>query len=301
MKKLTPDSYEALRSQIHNKEVPNLFHSMLLKQSANISTQEAELDKRASTLIDLFNMFFRQYNTILVLSKKVSHVGYPDTHYLDTTSINTLIRSCHERFLALWYLSCHGLFNRTTSDKEKEFKWLCFYHGGLMDSIRNMRYRSKLVDTSQVMQTHEFDKKAREATLTKIKSHPIFLRLEEKAKLEIEQLGAWRIVGKKSASWTELARKSPLNSAMAQYEYHTMSMYTHPSEAGLAADAMHDGNIDGLLAYLYALSALYITTIDEIFPFSTDTFTPRELACVTEILEIAKDWLALPPLPAWNI
>lgn len=300
MKKLTPEVYKTLKSEIFNEEVPNLFHRMLFKQSATICRQQKK-NTVLSAQTNLFNLFFRQYNTILVISRKVAHIEHPDAHYLDVTSVQVLIRCCHERFLALWYLTSLGILPNSSHAEEAEFKWLCFYHSGLVESIQNMKLRSKLVDTSNLESIAISEKSKRDETFLKIKYHPIFAQLENDIKVKIEKYGAWRVVGQKLLSWSEFGRVSPLNSAMAQYEYHTMSMYTHPGYAGLIADIQHDGNIDGLLVYLYVLAASHINMMDEILPESSENFTTRELACLTEFLEIAKSWLQLPPLPEWDV
>ncbi len=299
MKKLTVEAYEKLKAEIQNREVPSLFHSMLFKQAYEIYRQPDTNDAQ-TTLFNLFNLFFRQYNTILVLANKIEHINHPGTRYLDTTSIHALIRCCHERFLALWYLATPGIFPQILSEEEAEFKFLCFLHGGLVDSAENIRFRSRLVDTSSL--TPHIDQQIiyRHDTFEKIKRHPIFNELENEAKIGIEKYGAWRIAGRKILSWNGLARISPLNSSMAQYEYHTTSLYTHPGYAGLASDIQHDQNIDGLLAYLYVIAASNIKVIDKIFPESAGNFSDREIACLSEFLDIAQSWLQLPPLPEWD-
>lgn len=296
MKKLTSEIYETLKSEIRNNEVPDLFHKMLFKQGAEIYKKKLA-SKAQTNLYNLFNLFFRQYNTILVIAKKIEHINHPETYYLDITSVHALIRCCHERFLALWYLATPGIFPQLSSIDEFDFKFLCFYHGGLVDSLQNIKLKSKLVDTNNLNNiiNNQIDDRAN--TFLKIKKYPIFNELEAETKKSIEKYGAWRVADKKILSWNELARISPLNSAMAQYEYQTTSLYTHPGYAGLSADILHDQNIDGLLAYLYVLAASYIKVMDNILPKSSEEFTSRELACLTEFLEISESWMEIPPIP----
>ncbi len=303
MKKLSREIYDKIKSKIPNEEVPNLIHSMLFKQAAEIyrQTQEKSLSSPIIAQISLFNLFFRQYNTILVLSRKVAHIGRPDTRYLDITSVHVLIRCCHERFLALWYLASSRVFPNFPSEKEAEFKWLCYQHGGLMDSFKNMEHRSRLVDTSNLAGSINSDQKLYNEIIAKIKSNAIFEQLDNDAKTRIEKYGAWQVVDKRVLSLSALARISPLNSAIVQYEYHTMSLYAHPGYAGLIADKLHDGDVDGLLSYSYTLASFYIKIMDEIFPESSENFTNRELACQREFLEIGENWMQLLPLASWDV
>lgn len=290
--------YEAQKAKIRNDEVSNLFHSMLKKQAAVIFEHRRTFDDALSAKADLFNLFFRQYNTVIVLSQKVAHIGSPDARYVDATSISILVRSCHERFLAFWYLAEGRLFPEATLEEEAKFKWLCYYHGGLVDAERSNRLRARLVDTTAQVDVVTNITRRKVDAFKEIKNSQIFAKLEPKAQEAIERYGAWRIENRKSLSWSQLARLAPIKGAIAEFEYHRMSLYAHTGLAGLEEDKRSGGTQDELLAYLYVLAACMMFSLDTILPDSDIRFSQRELACVHEFREIARSWISLTPLDA---
>jgi len=296
MRTLTPDIYKTQKSQIRDGELPHLFHSMLKKQAAVIFERQRMFDDALSAKADLFNLFFRQYNTILVLEQKVAHIDSPGARYIDITSVNVLIRSCHERFLAFWYLAEGRLFPDATPEEEAKFKWLCYYHGGLVDAERNNLLRARLVDVTAQAGAMAGNATRKRDVLKEIKNSQVFKQLEPKTQEAIERYGAWRIGNRKLLSWNGLARLSPIKGAIAEFEYHRMSLYAHTGFAGLEEDKRNNGSPDGLLAYLYVLAACLIFSLDSVLPDSDIHFTSRELACAQEFREIAQSWINLPPL-----
>jgi hypothetical protein len=297
MRKLTSDVYETQKAKITNEDVPGLFGSMFSKQAAIVFERRRTFDLADAAKADLFAIFVRQYHTILDLAGPRAGARNAPTTRPDITSIHVLIRSCHERYLAFWYLASEGIFSDASREEEATFKWLCYYHGGIVDTVRRNSLRSRLVDTSALADSIKSEVQARRKIFQEIRHHRIFNRLDEGTQRAIEHHGAWRIGNAEALSWRQLAEISPLNSAFAQYEYHLMSLYAHAGYAGIKADQQNDADIPGLLAYLYVLAACYISTLDSIVPGSDANFTSRELACFQELLDVAESWVALPPLP----
>lgn len=299
MKSLPADQYESLKSTIKNAEVPGIFRSILKKQAHSVASNLV-ISAEVSTQINLFDSFRRQYETVLILASQDKATNYGGRECIDVTSIYSLIRGCHERFLALWYLSKSGAFPSATPEEEASFKHRCFLHGGFIDAQKNMKLRSHLIGISNLSKTLDREKSERLANLQNIEDSKIFHSLADKVKEKIVKFGAWRIWEGAELSWWALATKSPLNSAMAQYEYHTTSMCIHPSNAGMYADAQHDRSQDGLLAYLYVLAAFSARALYYISPSTGAIISDKEWACIKEFIDIGEGWISLPPVPEWE-
>lgn len=137
--------------------------------------------------------------------------------------------------------------------------------------------------------------------LEKIRNHSIFRVLDNETRLKIEKHGAWRIGAKGEMSWSQLGNLSPIHSATAQYEYHMMGQYAHPTYRGIAIDGNNNVlNINNDLAFLYSIAAMFIAEMTEIIPDSDKDFTVRELTIVRELKEIAMNSIPLPPINAEN-
>jgi hypothetical protein len=296
--------FETAKGDIQNQEVPRLLQAALFKQLRFVTRCEEKIrlldsknDGAIIMRINLYKAFFKQFNTILVMAKGTSYIVDQKTKYLDITSIFTLIRACHERYLTFWHLGTPLGCWPVTPDQELHFRWLCFRLSGIVEEQQTFRLLGRLRDVSSVSKELREQEGARRQIFREIKVHPIFSFLDAHTKSQIEKYGSWRIGHQGVMSWTDLARFSPLHSTMGQYEYFIMGLYAHPTFRGIALDGTHNGNnINNDLAYLYSIAAMFICDADDVFPGSDENLTVKELAIILELRDIAIKWLALPPL-----
>lgn len=162
MRALTTDVFVATKDNIQNQDVPELLQAALFKQLHFVMPHEEKMHRRKNQSdgalimrINFYKAFFKQFNTILTLAKSISFVFDQGTKYLDITSIFTLIRSCHERYLSFWLLG-HSLGCwRVTSEEELHFRWLCFRHSGIIDEQKTFRFLSRIRDISTMSQNRQ--------------------------------------------------------------------------------------------------------------------------------------------------
>ncbi|MDE1905844.1 MAG: hypothetical protein KGH75_05280 [Rhodospirillales bacterium] len=199
--------------------------------------------------------------------------------------------------MSFWLLGCSLGCWRVTPEEELHFRWLCFLHSGIVDEQKTFNFLRRIRNASAISENLQKRAGKRRKIFNEINEHPIFNLLNKDTQSAIQNYGAWRIGPKGEMSWADLARFSPLHSAMGQYEYFNMGQYSHPSHRGVAMDGMHDSrNINNDLASLYVITAMFIHDMDRSFPGSDEKFTIKELAIITELREIATEWCKLPPL-----
>lgn len=296
MRDLPQDRYDALKAEIKNHDVPKLIVSALVKQLGFVIPLEGGMDGALLQRVNIFKLFIKQYNTVLRLAQGVSYVTSPDISYLDVTSIFTLIRSCHERYLSFWFLSTPVDLWGGAPEQELHFRWLCFRHGGYVDELKTFGMTGRLQDISQLEEYIRKVRLAKSDILGEIRTHPIFSKLGAEAKAAIEYDGAWKIGRNGPLSWSELAKLSPLNSGLAQREYFTMCLYTHTGYRGIELDGGFRGSINDGLVYLYTVASMFVFELDALIPGAGQELTDRELAIVRELREVGMHWLALPPI-----
>lgn len=300
MRGLPQDVYEKLVSEIQNAEVPSLLMSALLKQDMFVRNIGETLDENAKAKASLFTLFVQQFNTIISLSHKTLCIVDNDISFLDVTSIFTLVRSCHERYLAFWHLNTALCFWDVTPEQELNFRWLCFKHGGLVDEQRSFEMTARLRDLTNMSKTLESFKAARRKLFDHIRAHSIFAALDQRSREDIELYGNWRIGRRGSLSWRELVQLSPLYNQLGQYEYFQLNQHAHTSYRGLSLVNKFHENINDGLAYLYTLAALFSYDLDAMVPGSDVNLTNQELAIIHEFKLIATEWMKLPVLDEYG-
>ncbi|MED5544911.1 MAG: hypothetical protein VYD90_06655 [Pseudomonadota bacterium] len=248
MRGLPQGVYEKLVSEIQNAEVPGLLMSALLKQDVFVRDIANTLDEKAKSKAILFTLFAQQFNTIISLSQKTSCVVDENISFLDITSIFTLVRSCHERYLSFWHLNTALCVWDVTPEQELNFRWLCFKHGGLVDEQRSFEMTARLRDLTNMSKTLESFKAERRKLFDDIRAHSIFAALDQRSREDIERYGNWRIGPRGSMSWRELVQLSPLYNRLGQYEYFQLNQHAHTCYRGLSlVNKFHDDINNGLV------------------------------------------------------
>lgn len=284
---LTKNEYIQLINSIDNKDVPEIMFGALEKLHRYL-----EKDPRVKADVDedkygIFKIFFKQYNTIYSLSRGTKYFFLPECSYIDIKSIYVLIRSCHELYLTLSFISNSGTFSGATREEEIEFKYKCYEYSGRQDNKRTIDITIKIngQETISPEQVNDVNEKTRVLREQLINSS-IYKALSQDSKNAI-LAGQWRVGQNGRLSWNDLLEGTPMSKNYGVLEYHALSMYAHSSHNSLRLEAQHNYDMAGALCHLYVLSALFIKSIVEIFAIDMDVLSKKEQALIIEFIQMA--------------
>lgn len=278
---MTQEEYENLTNSISNEEVAGVMFDSLLKIHMKLEDIVERMKSPDEWKYGLFKSFFKLYNTTLRLSESSSYVFRPEVTYTDIKAINIQIRSCHELYLLLQYITTN-----TISDgkyDEIQFKYECYRLSGALDSKRTYEkikmapgyidlYKKEIGQVlSEISESREF-----------IRNSPVYKILKNEIKKSVCN-GNWRISSEKKLSWNDLLEYTPMPREYGSFEYHLLSMYAHTSLTALKLEAQHDYNMIGALSHLYKLSALICLTTLKAFNIDISLLTKREIALIIDL------------------
>ncbi|MCF5850189.1 hypothetical protein [Aeromonas veronii] len=289
---LSEEEYKAHINSIENKEVPEIIFSVLCKVSQFLENRRKLFSESERIRQNLFNSFFKQYNTILALSQKTQYVFNPDISYLDIRSINILIRSAHEIYLVHHYLVSDGMFGSVNSVDERAFKYLIYKLSGELSQIRTLDlYKELKYKPDNTLDLYEAATTNKNEVLQKISSFEIYKNLPKELKKKIKS-GEWRVNSERTLSWSDLAELTPMVAQYGKLEYHHLSQYTHMTYASQVLEANHNQDIDGLLCHLYILASLFSFSVISSYNMiitKDDILTKREQSLIIEFLGLASN------------
>lgn len=285
---ITENEFIALSKDIPNEEIPALLSAVLLKVHRHLDQKASSFTESQVIRSNMFKLFFKQFNTVLVLSKKTNYLIDHRIEYLDIKTINITIRSMHELYLVHQYLVSDLVFEG--SDDERDFKYTMYKYAGEIDSKRTF---SLMQDSKYKPATFEESQQSARHRATdlwnKIVNYPSYSKISPIVRKEIKK-GNWRINATKTLSWSDLLDYSPISKKYAQLQYHHMSQYAHMSYGSMVLEANHNEEIDGLLCHLYILTTLFSISVLDSNNEKVDLsgfLTKRELVIVSELTNLA--------------
>ncbi|MCS0590695.1 DUF5677 domain-containing protein [Massilia norwichensis] len=278
---LTIEEFTRYTNEIQNHEVPSIMFSMLSKVHGHLEKAMSKMSEIEVSHYGMFKVFFKQYNTILSITRGLNYLYSPEYSYIDIKSTYVLIRSCHELYLTFNYLVTHGVLTENDAG-EIEFKFKCYSLSGIFDNERTFELTKnfegqKSIYLQEIAQVRE----KKRNLLSEIEASPIYATLSDESKRLIGN-GRWRVGVNGELSWNDLLQFTPLAKKYGQLEYHLLSMYAHSSHNSLLLEAQHDYNIEGILFHLYILSALFMEAILRAHGLDFGFFPKREEALITE-------------------
>jgi len=289
---LTEEEYKKHIDSIKNNEVPEVIFSVLSKVHKYLESIEDSMNEEKILKHGMFKLFFKQYNTVLFLSKGTKYVYKPDHNYLDIKSINILIRSIHELYLTHQYLSTNESFGDIDKNGETEFKHLAYKYSGEIDSKRTFNlYKDYKCKPDGYQQGYDAAIKRKNEIWKEITATTIYKKLPKKQKYKLKS-GQWKIDLSKVLSWSDLLKYTPISRKYGIVEYHHLSQYAHMTYGSLVLEANHNYDIDGLLSHLYILASLFSISVVGSHGEVIDKegfLTKRELSLVFEFLGMARN------------
>jgi hypothetical protein len=290
---LTEEEYKKYIDEIQNDEVPKVLFSVLGKVHNYLESIANSMNEEHVLKHGMFKLFFKQYNTVLSLSKRTSYVYKPDCDYLDIKSINILIRSMHELYLTYQYLSTNGSFGDMDKEGEVKFKYLAYKYSGEVDSKRTFDlYKEQKYKPEDYQLRYDAAIKRKNEVWKEIKATNIYKLLSKEQKNKIKN-GQWKIDSSKVLSWSDLLEYTPLSKKYGVVEYHQLSQYAHMTYGSLLLEASHNYDVDGLLYHLYILASLFsISVMDshgEVIE-KENFLAKRELSLVYEFWGLASNF-----------
>ena len=284
-KLLTEEEYKIHINDISNEEVPEVLFSVLSKVHGYLESISLLMNDQQVYKYSMFKVFYKQYNTVLALSKRSEYVFNPQASYMDIKSINILIRSMHEMYLLYTYLCSTGFFIGAGKCEELEFKSLAYQYSGENDNVRTFKLIKEIEHNGVFDESAEANAIERKSVIwSKILENDIYKSLPKKVKLELKK-GNWKISSKGTLSWADLAKYSHLSKTYGVFEYHNMSLYAHSTFSSLQLEAGHDEDVDGLLCHCYILASVFSISVLGSFDKTIDRdglISKRELALVYE-------------------
>ena len=247
------------------------------------------MNSREVLRYNIFKVFFKQYNTILSLSRSNEYLFMPQSSYIDIKSINILIRSMHEMYLVYTYLCSSKSFSNVEEQEEIEFKFLAYQYSGENDNVKNSELLKKIKHDNVYQVEAEIKTiERRDMVWSKILKHKVYDSLSKGAKRNLKK-GNWKLNDEGILSWADLVEYTPLNKAFGVFEYHNMSLYAHSTYSSIQLEANHDGDVDGLLCHCYILAVFFSISVLNSFNknISVDcSISKRELALVYEFYNL---------------
>ncbi len=282
---LTEAEYKKYINDISNEEVPEILFSVLSKVHGYLESIDPQMDEQQVCKYNMFKVFFKQYNTVLVLSKRSEYLYNSHVGYMDIKSINILIRSMHEMYLLYTYLCSTGFFIGASKSDELDFKFLAYQYSGENDNVRTFKLLRGIKHNAVIDENAEVNAIERKSLIwSNVTSSNIYQSLPKKVKLELKK-GNWKISSKGTLSWADLAKFSHLSKRYGVFEYHGLSLYAHSTFSSLQLEAKHDENVDGLLCHCYILASVFSMSVLASFDNAIDKgdlVSKRELALVYE-------------------
>lgn len=287
----TKEEYIKLVESIHNSEVAEIISNVLSKVHSQLESNIDNMTKKELIQYDMFKLFFKQYNTTLVLSNKVNYVFQNQDSYIDLKSIYNIIRSLHELYLTYHYLFLGKHFSCVDLSDELDFKYLLYQYSGIKDSIKAFNYvKNSNLYSDNHKNRHEEDILKAENLLIEIRKHQIYLKLPQKVKDDIKQ-GNWKVNNHKKLSWSDMLLNTHILKNYGVMEYSILSQYAHTSYHSIMLERTHDYNLDGLLCHLYILASVFAASISDTLNLRLNDCTllkKRELALVYDFMNLAK-------------
>jgi len=278
---LTVEEFKRYTNEIQNDEVPSIMFSMLSKVHGHLEKAMSTMSEIEHSHYGMFKIFFKQYNTILVLTRGVNYLYSPEYSYVDIKSVYVLIRSCHELYLTFNYLVTQGILAENDL-REIDFKFKCYSLSGMFDNERTFELTKNFEGQKRLyLQEIAGLREKKKNLLSEIEAHPIYAVLSDESKRLVGS-GRWRVGINGALSWNDLLQYTPLAKNYGQLEYHLMSMYAHSSHNSLLLEAQHDYNAEGILFHLYILSSLFMAAILRAHGLDFGFFPKREEALITE-------------------
>jgi len=278
---MTQEEYESLTNSIGNEEVAEVMFDSLLKIHMDLESKIDKMREPEEWKYNLFKSFFKTYNTTLLLAEGSNYIFRSNVKYIDIKAINVQIRSCHELYLLLQYITTN-----TISDgryDEIDFKYECYRLSGALDSKRIYEKISKAPDYIELYE-REIGKVLSDISESRdfIRKSPIYNLLNSSVKKSVCN-GVWRISSDKNLSWNDLLDYTPMSREYGSFEYHHLSMFAHASITSLKLEAQHKYNKTFTLSHLYKLSALMCLTTLSAFDMDFDILTKREVALIIDL------------------
>lgn len=243
----TEEEYKKLIAEIPNSEVAEILFTVLSKVHNKLEHNLENMTEKELIQYDMFKLFFKQYNTTLVLSNKIDYIFESQISYIDLKSIYNLIRSLHELYLTYHYLFLGKHFISTDENEEHDFKYSVYKLSGLKDSIKSFKYiKDTSLYDSQHKEKHDQIIEEVKSLLNDIKATKIYTELPAIVKKEINR-GNWKINKSKKMSWSDMLNNTHILKKYGVLEYSVLSQYAHTSYHSIMLEKTHDYNLDGLL------------------------------------------------------
>lgn len=288
----TEEEYIKLIADIPNSEVAEILFSVLFKIHNKLESNLANMSKKELIQYDMFKLFFKQYNTTLLLSNKVNYIFESQFSYIDLKSIYNLIRSLHELYLTYHYLFSGQHFISIDRNEEHSFKYNLYKLSGLKDSIKSFKYIKKTaLYNEQHKEKHDKTVEEIKNLLNEIKATKIYNELSSEVKAEING-GNWKIDKSKKLSWSDMLNNTHIPKEYGVFEYSILSQYAHTSYHSIMLERTHDYNLDGLLCHFYILTSVFVASLSDTFKLNLDDYTlitKRELALIYDFMNLAKN------------
>lgn len=281
------EEYKEYINSISNEEVPEIIFNALSLIHRHLEENKEEMSEVKGLNYSIFKIFFKQYNTILSLSKSTRYIYLPKYNYIDIKSINILIRSAHELYLTYHHLFYSKVFPDFEGILEQEFKIINYKLSG---EVANKKSALLIKDFNGSYHLYEKSivgiESRKKNLLEKINKNDIYKSLPKNIKNLIKS-GEWKINKEKKLSWTDLLENTPMSKKYGVFEYHSMSAYAHTTYSSLQLEAEHDHNIDGLLCHLYIVASLFCISALETNGENIDFVPKREQSLLLEFLGMA--------------
>ncbi|PJJ20073.1 hypothetical protein CLU90_3305 [Janthinobacterium sp. 67] len=284
---MNQEEFDGITKSIRNDEVAEIVFGALVKIHMKLEEVAGEMTAADEWKYGLFKIFFKNYNTILTLSKGTNYVFTPERKYIDVRSINVQIRTCHELYLLFQYITTNTIGNGDLD--EKDFKYECYRLSGVLDSKRTYE---RIKDFSGYREIYDREIVNIKSEITECKEFivksPVYKLLNKDIKDAVKN-GYWRVDAEKKLSWNDLLAYTKIPHEYGILQYHVLSLYAHTSHASLKLEAQHDYNMISALAYLYKLSAFICCSTLNAFELNSNFLERREVALIIELMEMGDD------------
>lgn len=283
---ITQEEYDIYIESIEDKDVPFVVFNTLLLVKNELKKENLE-----NLSCYLFEIFFKQYNTVLTLSNGLKHV-YDHTAPidLDLKSIYTLTRSAHELYLSYNYLFDSQVFTDFKIDTEEEFKLLSYKLSGEIEQKKTIK---KIKENHSDYALHESALSRVTSEITKlseaIKENEIYKKLPKTIKDNIRN-GIWKVNMNEKLSWSKLLEYSIMSNKYGAFEYNNMSKYAHSAYSSLQLEASHDHNKDGYLLHLHFLASLFSHSILKINNLDMDILPKKEQSLLIQLIKMVENY-----------
>ncbi|MCG3704330.1 hypothetical protein L5F68_08285 [Aliarcobacter butzleri] len=297
MIELTESEYREYTKDIENEEVEEILFSILEKINIKLCFIENYIndDEELEILkINFFKIFFKQFNTIIILLSKTKYKYNLKFEYTDIKSIYILIRSVHELYLTFQYIFNSKYFN-VSKEEETNFKYLLYKYCGEKDNIKAFHNKKNITglndEQEQALVKYE---KASEKMFSLISSNKIYHTLSKTIKKKIQNGISWKINKEKELTWTELLENTYMSTEYGKGYYAVLCQYSHTTYNSITLELNHNYDKLGVLYHLSLITSLIVKEYINISfdgnivkITEDDIISKRELSLIVEFITMS--------------